>query len=188
MARWPESTPLMHEGVLLISTHTPVDRDREPARRLIRQAISGALSAVLAIDPVHIHISSNSGQAPRLHLPGFPRAGLSISHEEGLSIAAVHLYGHVGVDLLRIDDVPDWHQVSRDYLGPQVTELLSATAPEQRAEQFARHWCARESALKCHGLALAEWMPGASAGCSLFELDVSTAIVGAVAIGTPYTR
>lgn len=178
----------MQNGVLLISTHTPVGTGRESARGLIRQAINGALSTALAIDAVHIHIASHPGQAPRLHLPGFPGAGLSISHEEGLSIAAVHLYGHVGVDLLRIADVPDWHQISQDYLGPQVTDVLSATASEYRPEQFARQWCAREAALKCHGLALSEWRPGVSAGCSLFELDLGTALAGAVAIGARYRR
>jgi len=119
-----------------------------------------AAAQLSGLAPEQVECESQPGQAPRLRLTSAratSSAGLSISHEDGLSLAAIHLHGAVGIDLMRVQDVPDWQAVARDYLGEAVAGALAQLPPEARALAFARAWTAREAGLKCEGLPLAEW-------------------------------
>ncbi|MCL2657769.1 MAG: 4'-phosphopantetheinyl transferase superfamily protein [Betaproteobacteria bacterium] len=88
-----------------------------------------------------------------------PRIGLGIAHEAGLSLVAAFPNGRVGVDLMRIDALPDWFSVARDYLGPDATRRLGRVDQAQRPTAFAAVWTQLEAVLKCHGLPLTEWSP-----------------------------
>ncbi|AQR68849.1 hypothetical protein BZG29_11250 [Janthinobacterium sp. LM6] len=129
---------------------------RTEARLRIRAAVREALAQWLQLDIEAISVESTPGQAPRLLLAGRP-AGLSLTHDEGISLAAVHLHGPVGIDVMRVQAIADWFNLARDYLGPQVTQELASLPDAQRPLALAQAWTAREAALKCAGLPLMEW-------------------------------
>jgi 4'-phosphopantetheinyl transferase len=159
---------------------------RGAARARVRAALREALGQLAGLPSGAITIQSTPGSAPSISFAGKDRAapGVSISHDEPLSLAAISLRGAVGVDLMRVQAIPDWRAVARDYLGPRATALLDATPEDHRAATFARAWSAHEARLKCHGLQLAEWtlrLASQLDGCHCRELILPTGMKGAVA-------
>ncbi|MBB5368974.1 MULTISPECIES: 4'-phosphopantetheinyl transferase superfamily protein [unclassified Janthinobacterium] len=165
------------DGVLAIAIAAPPSRVEARAR--VRQAVREAAAQWLSIDIDSISVKSSPGQAPSVMLAG-RTAGLSISHEEGLSLAAIHLHGKVGIDVMRVVAIPDWEIVARDYLGLQVTSQLAAMPAAERPRAMAQAWTAREAALKCAGLQLAEWTD-AIIDCRLQALPVQRPYVATLA-------
>ncbi|MDC8758366.1 4'-phosphopantetheinyl transferase family protein [Janthinobacterium fluminis] len=159
---WPGPPAAPRDGVFVIGVAGPAGAPRAWARGQVRLAARQALAQLAGLPPEHIQIAAQPGRAPRALWDG-GAAGLSFSHADGLSLAAVNLGGDVGVDLMRVGDWPDWQAVARDYLGPATAEALARCAPGQRARAFAQAWTAREASLKYAGLALGEWMPGVPA-------------------------
>ncbi|WP_071078118.1 4'-phosphopantetheinyl transferase family protein [Janthinobacterium lividum] len=149
------------DGVLVIGIAAVLPRLE--ARLRIRAAVGKAAAQWLKIDIESIAVESTPGAPTRLLLAG-RSAGLSFSHDEGMSLAAIHLHGAVGIDVMRVQDVPDWANLARDYLGPQVAEELAACPDAQRPLRLAQAWTAREAALKRAGLPLAEWNGAAPTG------------------------
>ena len=142
------------DGLLVIGIAAVLPRLE--ARLRIRDAAREAVAQWLKLDIETISVESTPGAPPRLLFPGGV-AGLSFSHDEGISLAAIGLHGPVGIDVMRVQDIPDWFILARDYLGPQVAEVLSACPAGQRPLALAQAWTAREAALKCAGRQLAEW-------------------------------
>lgn len=142
------------DGVLVIGIVPPPSRMQ--ARTHLRQAVREAAAQWLKMDIESISLESTPGDPPRLLLAG-RAAGLSLTHDEGMSLAAVHLHGAVGIDVMRVQDIPDWFNLARDYLGPQVEQELAACPDALRPLRLAQAWTAREAVLKCAGLPLAEW-------------------------------
>ncbi|HAT33617.1 MAG TPA: hypothetical protein DCW29_23085 [Janthinobacterium sp.] len=174
------------DGVLVIGVATAAGAGRDLARRAIRLALPQAMAHCSGLAPERIALRCAPGRAPRLLLggEGGAEAGLSISHEDGLSLAAVNLHGAVGVDLMRaqdLHDLPDWRQLAIDYLGMAVAKALADVAPGGRALAFARAWTAREAELKCRGLALSEWTPLAPA-CRRIGLALPAGLSGTLAL------
>lgn len=181
---WPGALPVAQDGVFIISSHTGATRAM--ARRQIRLAVCQVMAAIWGVGEQQIRLASVAGQAPRLWRDGVASAaGVSISHDEKLSLAAINLYGAVGIDHLREQIFPDWQQVARDYLGPLVTDQLSQTMSDaQRALAFARAWSAREASLKCLGLGLSEWQ-ALSTACHCIELALPEGLSGMLALTGP---
>lgn len=127
---------------------TPGD-DRTQARIQVRQALRDILGMLL---PQPLELIDVAGQALRVKNSAIK---LSVSHASGLSVAAINLYGAVGVDLMQVDKdadfLPDWQQVAHDYLGPAAVSRISG------AYEFAQAWTQREAQLKCCGLGITEW-------------------------------
>ncbi|MBW3511500.1 4'-phosphopantetheinyl transferase superfamily protein [Janthinobacterium sp. NKUCC06_STL] len=142
------------DGVLVIGIAAVLPRAE--ARLRIRAAVCEAAAQWLKLNIETISVASTPGAPPRLLLAG-RAAGLSFSHDEGISLAAISLHGAVGIDVMRVQDIADWFHLARDYLGPQVAEALSACSDAQRPLVLAQAWTAREAALKCAGRQLAEW-------------------------------
>jgi 4'-phosphopantetheinyl transferase len=183
---WPGRVDV-HDGLVVIGVEADGEATgRDAARARVRVALREALGQLAGLAPDVILIQSTPGCAPSVSYPGRDREApcVSISHDEPLSLAAIHLHGAVGVDLMRVQAIPDWRAVARDYLGPQATALLEALPVADRAPAFARAWSAHEARLKCHGLQLAEWTPrlaGQLDGCHCRELALPAGIKGAVA-------
>lgn len=175
------------QAVTVIGVATPMTTDRTLARALVRDAVARTLEAALDQPAGSVKLVSRPGEAVAVEaLPGF---GLSLSHAPGWSIAAIGRGACVGVDLMRIEDCidgdPDWVRLAHDYLGPQVTAVLQATAPAERAVAFAKAWTRLEACLKCLGLALTEWSPSLETqltSCQVMTLDLSDAHSGSLAI------
>ena len=165
------------DGVLVIGIAAVLPRWE--ARLRIRAAVRAAAAQWLKMDIESISLESTPGAPPRLLLAG-QAAGLSFSHDEGMSLAAIHLHGAVGIDVMRVQDIPDWANLARDYLGPQVAQELAACPDAQRPLRLAQAWTAREAVLKCAGLALAEWN-GAAPTCRWQALPLSAPYVASLA-------
>ena len=165
------------DGVLVIGIVPPPSRME--ARTRLRQAVREAGAQWLKVDIESIAVESTPGDPPRLLLAG-RAAGLSLTHDEGISLAAIHLHGAVGIDVMRVQDVADWANLARDYLGPQVAEELAVCPDAQRPLRLAQAWTAREAALKYSGLQLAEWN-GAAPTCRLQALPLPAPYVASLA-------
>lgn len=176
----PESFP--RQNVLLVSCVTRPGCARDEARNRIRACVRIALEQWLELPSGAITFISASGVAPRLLIDGLPEPGFSISHETGCSLAAINLHGAVGVDLMQVQTVPDWHAVAQDYLGAEVATGLSGLPESIRTMAFAKAWCRREAFLKLHGLALEEWTAvGGLQGVGV-EVELGEEMVGVVAL------
>lgn len=175
-------------ALAVIRIATPDTEMRQAARVHTRAAVRNLLAAVLQQPAATLPLISQPGQALMLDQPG-THIGLSVSHAPGLSVAAVHRHGAVGVDVMRTGDgadgMPDWETVARDYLGPAAQRRIAQATPGQQALAFARAWTAHEARLKCLGLALTEWTPALEqrlATCTVTVLDVLPGWCGAVAV------
>ena len=176
------------QAVTVIGVASPVTTDRTLARALVRDAVARTLQAALDLPAGSVKLVSRPGEAVEVEV--FPGGhGLSLSHAPGWSIAAISRGACVGVDLMRIEDGiggdPDWVCLAHDYLGAQVTAVLQATAPAERAVAFAKAWTRLEACLKCLGLALTEWSPALEkqlTACKVVTLDLSDAYSGSLAI------
>lgn len=164
--RWPGPTPVPQDGLfaILVAAGERLDippgtgAQRDSARRQLRLAAREALSAVLSMPVDDISIASRPGEPPSILLSGWPGAiGISFSHDDGYSLAAINLHGAIGADIQRVQDIPDWQAVARDYLGPALTTALQALPAIQRPLAFSQAWANREAQLKLQGRPLAEW-------------------------------
>jgi 4'-phosphopantetheinyl transferase len=185
---WPaELSP--DTGLCVISVATPPGTDRTVGRRRIRAALREALGALLGRPARSLELHATAGS--RLRVEGL-NVGLSVSHDDGLSLGAIHLHRQVGIDLMRVpsaaDFYPDWRVLARDYLGPQVSLLLEKTTAAARPQAFAEEWCAQEARLKCAGSPLTEWEAARHcqlAACELRPLRLPPGLVGRIACGAP---
>ena len=165
------------DGVLVIGIAAVLPRWE--ARLRIRAAVRAAAAQWLKMDIESISLESTPGDPPRLLLAG-RAAGLSLTHDEGMSLAAIHLHGAVGIDVMRVQDIADWFNLARDYLGPQVAQELAASPDAQRPLALTQAWTAREAALKYSGLPLAEWN-GAAPTCRWQALPLPVPYVASLA-------
>jgi 4'-phosphopantetheinyl transferase len=173
---------------IVISVATPDTTIRHIARARIRSALRETLGRLLNHPPEAIPLISQPGQPLRLELPGHA-IGLSVSHEAGLSVAAIHRHGAVGIDLMRVGAAPDWmsdwETVALDYLGRQARDRIARHAPAQTAQAFAHEWTRVEACLKCLGLPLQEWSPALQrrlSRCRVVGLELGEGWAGALAV------
>ena len=168
---------LSGDGVLVIGIAAVLPRAE--ARLRLRAAVRAAAALWLNVGSEAISVEAVPGAPPRLLLDG-RAAGLSFSHDEGISLAAIHLHGAVGIDVMRVQAIADWFTLARDYLGPQVADALAACPAEQRPLALAQAWAAREAALKCAGLQLTEW-DGAAPSCKVQPIALEKGFVAMLA-------
>ena len=171
-------------------------RERNAARQAVRQAVRAALPGLFGVAPgaIGLHAVSGSGLAPYATVHGKEgerRAALAFSHDEALSVAAVGRDGLVGIDVMRIVEIPDWQALARDYLGPDVARALAARAGADRPAALARAWSEREARLKCLGLGIGEWRDGEDAdlqACRCLPLALPDGYIGTLALAAAGAR
>lgn len=172
------------DKILAVAIETPATRLRERARSMVRTKMRTLLADKLGAAAGTFRLISQPGHPIRL-APPWSHVGLSVSHEPGCSVMAIHLDGPIGIDLLRLGTpLPDIAAVSRDYLGPAATAALAALAGDRQQTEFARAWCRFEAKLKCLGLPLSEWSPAQEArlaACSLTDLPMPPGWAAAIA-------
>jgi 4'-phosphopantetheinyl transferase len=183
--RWPGPLPRDCDGLIVIGIVTPPSTLRHQARGLTRTALREVLGALLGRDATSVALDFQPSQPPRVDLPDCP-IGLSVSHEAGLSVAAINLQGPVGVDLLQVQPVPDWQALARDYLGLATAARLARLSPASLPLALAEAWTKMEATSKCLGLPLEEWHADRErllARCRTLPLDLPASLAGAVAVG-----
>jgi 4'-phosphopantetheinyl transferase len=180
VAWWPFTTLTAPDGVRVIGIEG--DGDRPRARVRIREAIHDAL---LLMTGASVTLHGDEGEAPWAIGPDGRRIGLSISHEGALSIAAIHLHGHVGVDMLHTQLPHDALAVALDYLGPDAVQALTVAEPAQRPLAFATAWTAHEARIKCLGIDLGEWDDNPLlATCRVVPVALPEGLAGFLALRT----
>jgi 4'-phosphopantetheinyl transferase len=182
IAWWPVPLPQHADGLHVIGVRG--DGERQAARLRIRQALCEALAQLYGLAPAQVMIHFSAGRAPAVSFsgaPGLNAPGISISHDGPLSLAAIHRHGPVGIDVMRVQDIPDWPSLARDYLGPAVLASIEATPAPARAGALARAWTEHEARLKCHGRQLSEW-DGRSLPARCSALNLPEGFAGTVAI------
>lgn len=198
---WPENRALALQALkenrlAVVSIATPIlsgkttshEAHRTQARIQLRAALTDVLSTFLECAPEHINLTHKSGQAPQknlcLSMPEI-QIGISISHEQGLSIAAIYLDGDVGVDLVLIDNQIEWQAVAELYLGAQVSAEIAKVPASQQTAYFSLEWASLEARLKCRQRALIELSPELKRvlkNCMVHELDLPQAYAGVLAL------
>lgn len=171
-------------AISVISVVTPNTTMRAPGRRLIRSALREVLGTHLGHSPEMVQLSSGAIHAPKLTLPGHG-IGLSVSHEAGLTLAAIHRHGAIGIDIMRVQALPDWESVAISYLGRHAHQRISVMPPLQRPFAFAREWTRVEACLKCLGVGLVEWnnlLENRMNRCETTALALPDGLTGTIAI------
>lgn len=158
---WPESLDNIpiDQRLIVIAVRTLPTTFRFQARKLIRIAIRQVLAKKLNCQYAEIELISQLGQSLKLSQPR-QNIGLSVSHESGLSLAAININGSVGVDLINIKTIPNKREIKTlalEYLGAEVAEHLSNLSCYQQKYEFAHAWSAFEARLKCQKKGLSEW-------------------------------
>ena len=175
---WPSSFD-KSQDLLIVAVNTKNTSIRESARQLVRTVLREMLGDVKLI--------STPGQPLRLAGQD-SQPGISVSHERGLSLLAIHFSGPVGVDLLRIGEPAGWQTeiptLAVDYLGPEIAQRIARLPPPEQLAQFAQAWTDHEARLKCRGSGLEEWSHALENGLSPYGvqcLALPAGFVGAVA-------
>ena len=163
---WPESSDSIpiDQSLIVIAVRTLPTTLRSQARKLIRIAIRQVLAKKLTCHYAEIKLISQLGQSLKLLQPR-RNIGLSISHESGLSLAAININGSVGVDLIDIKTIPNKSEIETlalEYLGAEVAEYLSHLSFEEQNRAFAQAWTEFEARLKCQEKSLTEWIPSSA--------------------------
>ena len=173
---WPGPLPAWGSEPLVISVLTP-GGERGAARGRIRAAVCDVLAQLLQRG---VELQTSPGKRPLLLVEGVAAPiGLSISHAGELSVAALNPGGPVGVDLMEVQEVPDWARVAHDYLGMAAACRLAAMADAERPRAFAQAWAEREAQLKLAGEPLTEWSPS-SVDARVIPLELPAGFAGAL--------
>ena len=172
------------EPVFVIAVKTPDHPDRTVARTTIRTAIKDVLGELWGCAPTHVTLTHTPGEPLCAQAPNSPAWGLSVSHDAGLSVAAVNRSGPVGVDIVCESQAFDWHAVAHDHLGPTMARQLASHPLASQNHQFLRAWARHEACLKCLSLGLVEWSPALQSRLATLEVvdfELPTGWLGAVA-------
>jgi 4'-phosphopantetheinyl transferase len=183
VAMVPRSEPLF-----VIAVTTPDNLDRTVARQTIRTAVQSVLGELWGCAPAKVMLTHTPGEPLRAQGPNSPPWGLSVSHDEGLSVAAVNRLGPVGVDIVCESQAFDWHAVAHDYLGPAMARQLASQPLASQNQQFLRAWARHEACLKCLSLGLVEWSPALQSrltALQVVDLELPAGWLGAVAFSSP---
>ena len=160
---WPDSAGSIpnKKNLIVIAVRTLPTTIRFQARKQIRMAIQHVLAEKLSCQYTEVKFISELGQSLKLTQPR-QNIGLSISHESGLSLAAINMQGRVGVDLINIKTIPNKSEIETlalEYLGAGVADSLSHLSFEEQNRAFAQAWTEFEARLKCQEKNLTEWIP-----------------------------
>ena len=158
---WPEidTKVLLEQNLFVIAVPTPKITLRDEARKLVRSVLKQVLAIRLVCSISEIEFISIPGKVLKLsHLEH--EVGLSVSHESGLSLAAVNLNGRVGIDLMLLKNAPTYdeiHILAEEYFGKEIAEYISKIPREHQIKFFTKTWTEFEARNKCLELGLIEW-------------------------------
>jgi 4'-phosphopantetheinyl transferase len=139
----PERPPLRQPVLIRVDTAAA----RPAARRELRTVLRPVLARWSGLTPEQLPLRETpSGPVWSGQLDG-QRLDISLSHAEGEGWIGLLRGGWIGVDIMRIQSIPEAQAVARHYLGLNALETIQrATDP---ALAFATAWTALEARLKC---------------------------------------
>jgi 4'-phosphopantetheinyl transferase len=143
---WPEmpARPPLRQPVLIrVATATA----RPAARRELRTVLRLVLARWSGLAPEQLPLRETPSGPVWSGLLGGLRLDISLSHAEGEGWIGLLRGGWMGVDVMRIQSIPEAQEVARHYLDPEALETIQHAADPALA--FATAWTALEARLKC---------------------------------------
>lgn len=125
------------------------DRGRWVRGRLFLRAV---LARVLDRAAAALPITAEASLAPAL--ADDPGVRLSLARSGGAVLVGIARDTAIGVDVERMEDVPERAEVARIAFTPTEIRHVAATPPEARTGAFLRIWTRKEAAVKAWGLGL----------------------------------
>ena len=171
-----QADPSPPQSVLSLAEIAYFQRDRDPARSLLRMRVRAALltwlGECLNLPPIRVPLlQSASG---RLELaPPYQDWTVSVSASREIGLLAVSQPGQgvVGVDVEWLDDALDLTALGPPALNAAERAALDALPPSSRREAFFRLWTRKEAAAKALGLGVSAF----DAGLDLSSLPLTEA-------------
>jgi phosphopantetheinyl transferase len=142
--------PLDPDGINLVIITLPEGINRIDARMLARAAVL-QIAHALSTDTTLQLIESPTG--PRL---SDTRLQFSLSYAGNRLLIGLGPHQNLGVDLVKIDALPDIDALARLYLPAASRLALARTRENLRDGEFASFWAQMEACCKASGLPLAE--------------------------------
>ena len=178
---WPQLPPMPQRGQPLI-VRIPTSLSRQDAKKEVSKVLREILSFWSGLRADNLPLEETF-HGPSLDGRLF-RYALDISLSYSVDEAWIGFIsgGHIGVDIMAVEEISEMENVSSIYLDPEVWPLvLNADNPSLA---FASAWTEREARLKCLKKGLVEWSAEqgvVESKCSCMNLAISDILVGAVA-------
>src|ERR1700757_898456 len=116
------------------------------------------LGAYAGLAPEEIAYALNEYGKPELANPEAARPEgrlrFNLSHTEGLTLLALCLDAHIGVDVEAVRPMNDLELIAQSHFSPREVTALRASDPSDRQRAFFRCWPRKESLLKAPGRGL----------------------------------
>jgi phosphopantetheinyl transferase len=154
ISHWPEMPALPPPGQPVL-VRVVTGQSRPAARRELRDVLRQVLAAWSSTPPEQLPLRETaSGPAWSGQLDGH---GLDInfSYTEGEGWIGLCRAGLIGVDAMRIRQIPESEEVARHYLGHAALAAIQQSSDP--AMTFAMAWTELEARLKCLKQGLDEW-------------------------------
>lgn len=164
---WLPPAGLAHAGVCLGWLDLPGPRTAQ--RQALRQQLPSLMAAVLGLE--HAAFALEEGEpAPWLvEQHSARRLALSFSYAGARAAFAVATRP-LGVDLVALEELPDWPAVAQDFLGPETARRIAGLPNAARTAAFCLAWAELEARGKALGLGLELWTPARAARLATCEL------------------
>ena len=158
---WPEEQAelldtLKTQGRAILFVRFPASSARDVARYHLRLAVTELLSLAYSYPADQIRIPSGTARPLSVALHQ-QHIFLSFAHDDGLSVAGISTTAPLGIDLMKVDDQPDWQQLASLFLGPTLTKKLLAYPAIEQVAAFTQEWTRLEACSKLSGDGLHEW-------------------------------
>ena len=152
---WPaQAVRFSGDGFALALLALPVGSTRALAGQHARLALRQILGALLA-RPADEIVLRESGTGPVLENAARD-IRISLSYASGRCLIGLAEGHPLGVDIVRIEQLPEIEALSRLYLTIAAHRDVIEAPPAARAARFALAWAQMEARSKCLGLPLAE--------------------------------
>ncbi len=147
------------EGFLSAHEKQRLERFADPTARrefiICRGVLHILLSVLSGESDSALQISEGGREKPHLDIDGHTHPlAFNISHTDGLCLIACGREVELGVDVERIQPLPELAAMANTYLSPQELDIWVAVDANQQIELFYRYWSAKEALLKAVGCGL----------------------------------
>jgi 4'-phosphopantetheinyl transferase len=179
--KWPDLPPLPPPGKpLLLRLATSISR--QTARLEVRAVLHSMLAAWCGIPADQLPLAETKNGPAWIGLPDGPAMDISLSYSGDEGWIGLIRGGSIGIDAMRIQHIPEFEEVARNYLDPSaLKEIRQAPDPDTA---FAQAWTQLEARLKCMKRKLKEWNDRSAkmmAACEVQTAILSEGMVVSVA-------
>lgn len=144
------------QATVVISLLFPQNLQRETARQQLHLAITELLMQAFSCTAEQIRLIRIAGSRLQCFI-ATQEIFISVSHDPGLSLAAISQKQLPGIDLMAVKTMDDWQDVAGIYFNPQQIAALQQAQDCDRASLFAQYWTMMEARFKCAGIAMTEY-------------------------------